>query len=141
MNIALTLTEYLTAFPPAPVPTFELLRKLDHAFSSLVQGQDSISGEPLPGFVGSKGGMTKTDMVRCKSLVESTRVLVVDFMSQEAVIEPDDDKEAGEETDAEELGAASSACEDTDHHMDVARVYQLTIVALGEKLDPPNFDA
>ena len=63
-----------------------LLRKLDHAFASLLKGEDSVSGETLPGLENgrhSKGAMSRTDMVRCKSLVEATRVQIVEVMSKD----------------------------------------------------------
>jgi hypothetical protein len=133
MNIALSVTTYLPAFPPSPKASFTLLRKLDHAFASLLKGEDSITGEILPGFSGGKkAGMSKTDMVRCKSLVEATRVSIVDIMSQDP--EPD---QGIEESDMETEGEDSSAwdsMEDDKYQMDVARVYEQTITQLGELL-------
>lgn len=139
LNIILSVTTYLTAFPPAPVPTFRLLKKLDHAFASLLRGEDIVSGETLPGFEnGRKAGMSKTDMVRCKSLVEATRVQVVEVMSKEPdVIREVGDDETGTETDASAMSVdAASAWDDEDegHNMDVARVYEATILQLGELL-------
>lgn len=134
------MTTYLPAFPPAPVTTFAILRKLDHAFASLLAGMDIETEENLPGFLGMKGGMSATDMVRCKSLVEATRVLVVDVMSREGGDE-NTDTETATETDAEGDGMSvdqhSSAWddnEDEEHNMDVARVYEKTIVQLGKAL-------
>ena len=133
MNIAGSVNTYLPAFPPSPKATFGLLRKLDHAFSSLLNGEDSDTGEILPGFEGGmRGGMSKTDMVRCKGLVEGTRVLIVDVMSKELAPE-EDVEESGVETDAEE--DASMDGEEQKFDMDVARVYEQTIVQLGERLD------
>ncbi|RDW81968.1 hypothetical protein BP6252_03080 [Coleophoma cylindrospora] len=143
LNIALSVTTYLSAFPPSPSPTFSLLRKLDHAFSSLLKGQDIISGESLPGFDnGRRGGMSRTDMVRCKSLVEATRVQIVEVMSKEAEtdLEPDSPEDDGNETGMETDGGMSVSMqstwdiEDESHNMDVARVYADTIVQLGELL-------
>jgi hypothetical protein len=76
--------------------------------------------------------MSKTDMVRCKSLVEATRVSIVDIMSQDP--EPD---QGIEESDMETEGEDSSAwdsMEDDKYQMDVARVYEQTITQLGELL-------
>lgn len=128
------MTTYLPAFPPSPVATFKLLRKLDHAFSSLLKGEDSETGELLPGFLaGKKAGLSRTDMVRCKSLVESTRVMIVDVMSQAPEVEdgPDD---SGVETDAMSVDDSAYGVEEDEHDMDVARVYEKTIVELGEVL-------
>ena len=73
--------------------------------------------------------MSKTDMVRCKSLVENTRVEIVEVMNQETEVENEKDSENESMTDA-------SVAEDGngEHHMDVARVYENTIVLLGELL-------
>jgi hypothetical protein len=138
LNIALALATYLPAFPPAPVATFKLLRKLDHAFSSLLKGEDSMTGEVLPGFEkGKRAGMSRTDMVRCKSLVEGTRVSVVKIMSQE-VLTGKEDHNSSEDTD----GESTWDVDEDSHSMDVARVYEATITQLGEVLeDKTSYDA
>merc|ERR1712093_677660 len=124
LNIALAVNTYISAFPASPKATFALIRKLDHAFSSLLKGEDSITGEILPGFAGGKrAGLTKTDMVRCKGLVDTTRVLVVDVMGTE--IEDDAD---GETSTWGDVG-------DGKWEMEIAKVYEMTIVELGATLD------
>ncbi|KAI4859558.1 hypothetical protein F4820DRAFT_439357 [Hypoxylon rubiginosum] len=96
LNIALALNTYLPAFPASPRPTFALLKKLDHCFSSLIVGYDIKSGDPLSGFE-KRGyatmGLTRTDMVRCKSIADDTRMLVAMVMSDEPDVEnyADDD--------------------------------------------------
>ncbi len=133
MNIAGSVNTYLPAFPPSPKSTFGLLRKLDHAFSSLLKGEDSDTGEILPGFErGMRAGMSKTDMVRCKGLVEATRVLVVDVMNKEPEME-EDVEGSTVETDLEEDTGMDA--HEQKFEMDVARVYEQTIVQLGERLD------
>ncbi|KAI0121032.1 hypothetical protein BJ170DRAFT_646048, partial [Xylariales sp. AK1849] len=88
LNVALVITEYLPSFLPSPRPTFALLKKLDHCFASLLSGQDIRSHEPLPGFERGMGhGMTRTDMVRCKSLADETRLQIATKMSNEADVE------------------------------------------------------
>jgi hypothetical protein len=136
LNIALSVTTYIRAFPPAPIATFKLLRKLDHVFASLLRGEDNVTGEILPGFHnGKRVSMTRTDMVRCKSLVETTRVLIVEVMSSEVEIERVDG-ESGTETDAMSIDRESTWDADEDvHYMDVARVYEATITQLGELLE------
>ena len=94
-------------------------------------------------------------MVRCKSIVEQTRVVIVDVMSKqpdenggsgdEDETEEDTEKEITEaETDTEgDYSAAGSTgfvdpnWEDPDDelYMDVARVYEKTLVQLGEVMD------
>ncbi|OBT51404.1 hypothetical protein VE04_07873 [Pseudogymnoascus sp. 24MN13] len=86
-NIALAVSTYLPAFPAAPGATFGLLRKMDHALASLLVGKDVASGEALPGLEEEGSGMSRTDMVRCKSIVEQTRVVVVEVMGREGEVE------------------------------------------------------
>lgn len=96
-----------------------------------MQGEDSITGEILPGFQSGMKAMSKTDAVRCKGLVEATRVLMVDVMSKEPEIEEVDESEA--ETDGEM--ERDWDVEDEGHEMDIARVYEQTIVQLGISLE------
>lgn len=88
LNVALAFNTYLPSFSPAPRPTFALLRKIDHCFASLLVGYDVKTKDPLPGFVSTVDNSTKsrfsrTDMVRCKSLADETRMLVARVMSGE----------------------------------------------------------
>ncbi|KAH8808046.1 hypothetical protein F5884DRAFT_821508 [Xylogone sp. PMI_703] len=156
LNIALAVTTYMSGFPPAPIQTFSLLRKLDHAFASLLKGQDIVTGEALPGFENGKRVMSKTDMVRCKSLVEATRVQIVNIMSkdpgyQSSMAQSDVEDESGAETGTEtgmetdsrsyEMQDDLDDDDDEKHNMDVAKVYEATIVQLGELLGPSAYDA
>lgn len=141
---------WLASFPPSAAGTFSVLRKLDHCFASLLVGRDAETKETLPGFEdGLRGGMSRTDMVRCKSLVEQTRVLVVEVMSREPGDVGDEEEEDdgednygtgdGDETqtgdEAGGRGRVGIWDEDDERlHMDVARVYELTLVQLGETL-------
>jgi hypothetical protein len=144
LNIGGEFTKWMVSFPPSPVATFSVLRKLDHCYASLLAGQDVDSEETLPGFEnGLRAGMTTTDMVRCKSIVEETRVVVVDVMSRErGEADEDENWEGGETTDAGAASADEAATgpfawdvdDDDGFHMDVARVYENTIVQLGERL-------
>jgi len=138
LNIAGSLTEWVTHFPPSPKPTFSLLGKLDHCFASLLLGRDIATKEPLPGFeAGSNLGMSVTDKIRCKSIVEQTRLLIVEVMSRPQVEElgdeeMDDDRPVAIESDSEGLGDADD--DDEDLYMGVATVYENTLVQLGESL-------
>lgn len=131
---------------------FSVLRKLDFCFASLLLGQDVDTKERLPGFEnGVKGVMTKTHMVRCKSIVEQTRLVVVGVMSKQTgpEIKTNDNDEDDMDTDTEldtDFDPTDSAAEDRgfvdpnwddeddDVLMDVARVYERTLVQLGEVL-------
>ncbi|KAG5979072.1 hypothetical protein E4U55_005597 [Claviceps digitariae] len=152
LKVASDFTRYVRSFAPSPRATFELLRKLDHCFASLLCGQDMDSKESLPGFEnGLRGGMTTTDMVRCRSLVEQTRVLMVEILSSTDVDDDDeeddydDDPEAedstdvGEDSAAEGLRSSNFTWDDEVErlHMDAARIYENTIVQLGERLGDP----
>jgi hypothetical protein len=148
LNIAGNLTEWLTHFYPSPKATFSLLDKLDHCFASLLLGRDIETRESLPGFDDGSGfGMSATDKVRCKSIVEQTRLLVLDVMSNEPQVEElDEDEETDYDmsmgTESESEGPALSTKggygveddDDDDLHMKVARVYENTVIQLGEAL-------
>ncbi|KAL1853139.1 hypothetical protein VTK73DRAFT_9078 [Phialemonium thermophilum] len=162
LNIAGEFLTWLASFAPSPTATFPILRKLDHCFASLLSGRDISTGERLPGFDGPDGGhqgMSRTDMVRCKSLAEQTRVLVVELLSREPEEEEEGDDEDGEDEKEED---AMEATEDTrdggrgggpghgdadgdrdletwfeddeELDMDAACVYENTLVKLGETL-------
>lgn len=160
LNIANEFTEWVTRFPPQPTPMFLALRKLDFCFASLLSGEDIDSKETLPGFEnGIRGVMTKTHMVRCKGIVEQTRTVIVGVMSKQIAPEEkaereeddeedDDDEDLVTEMDTDtEADMTDSAAkgrgfvdpnwedEDDEVYMDVARVYERTLVKLGEVLD------
>lgn len=81
--------------------------------------------------------MSKTDMVRCKGLVEATRVLVVDVMGKEIEREGAVE-ESGPDTEMETDGEASTVWDEVGEikwEMDAARVYEMTLVQLGGRLD------
>ncbi|KAK7755010.1 hypothetical protein SLS62_003094 [Diatrype stigma] len=116
LNVASALTTYLAAFPPSPRPTFALLQKLDHCFASLLVGRDVKTRDPLPGFAvlasgsssssgsgllrkPSAAGLSRTDMVRVKSIADETRMLVAVVMSGEADVEDIDDDGVGQDDD------------------------------------------
>jgi hypothetical protein len=136
--VALAITTYLPAFPPVANPTFKLLKKMDYVFASLVSGRDVDSQQVLPGFERGQA-MSRTDMVRCRSLVEGTRVLVVEVMGREPE-GPETAEETGGETDeaseddTEDMEGIDEWQEDDDLAMEVARVYERTIVALNKVL-------
>ncbi|KHJ34642.1 putative meiotic recombination protein dmc1 [Erysiphe necator] len=131
LSIAGILITYLPAFPPVPSATLSILKKMDHAFSSLLKAEDIVTGEALPGFSGSMNvGFSKTDMVRLKGLVEETRVLVVNLMGY---MELEEDK-----TDPQ-TETSMDSFENCD--MDVARVYEHTIVQLEKLLELSNLQS
>ena len=139
LNVASEFTRYIISFPPSAAATFSILRKLDHVFASLLSGRDAETNEDLPGFEnGLRCGMTTTDMVRCKGIVEQTRVVIVDVMTQEpedlAHDEVVSDMDGGDISTADESEAGNENEAEDELFMDVARVYEKTIVQLGERL-------
>ncbi|KAK1248846.1 hypothetical protein MKX08_007066 [Trichoderma sp. CBMAI-0020] len=147
LKMASDFTQYVRSFPPSSKASFDLLHKLDHCFASLLSGQDIETNDTLPGFEnGLRAGMTTTDMVRCRSLVEQTRVLMVEVMSSgEQEEEEEEDEDEDDETDGDgneteggesyDAGGASAWDIDEDElHLDAARIYEKTIVQLGRRL-------
>lgn len=139
LHVASVVTDYVGAFPPSPASTVSLLQKLDHCFASLLLGKDINTGEILPGFDNGLGaGMTTTDMVRCRSSVEQTRILLTELLSDAL-----DQEDAGEdEDDNMDMGREGSFAgedgggKDTDEalRMGVAQIYENTIEELGKRL-------
>lgn len=87
-------------------------------------------------------GMSRTDMVRCKSIVEQTRVVVVEVMGREGEVEDEGSVATATEDDMTDGGDTQMGWdedEDEDesalHNMDVAKVYENTIVRLDEALN------
>lgn len=130
---------------------FSVLRKFDFCFASLLSGEDVDTKETLPGFEnGVKGVMTKTYMVRCKGIVERTRVAVIDVMEKQTAPEQadqDDEDLTNSETDFDTDADATDASaadrgfidpnwgdDDNELLVDVARVYEKTLIQLGEAL-------
>ena len=131
LTLALLTVNYIPGFPAVPRTMFRLLDKLDSAFASLIQGKDIETGETLPGFLNRKG-MSGTEKVRIKSLVERTRVTVVEVMSKG---EYDVDVEQGQTEDEEDDDDMIDYDSGTDFDMEVARVYDKTLVELGDTLE------
>lgn len=148
LNMAVMISEFLPLFKPAPRDTFRLLDKMDIAFSSLLQGKDYDTGEPLPGFENGKP-ISTTHKVRLKGIVERTRLIAVRVMSGDTdgddgeLMEMDEDTTGGEETDKEEFVKFEGfETEDDEDEVEweegqIARVYERTIGDLGDVLGGP----
>ncbi|KAL8960494.1 MAG: hypothetical protein Q9193_002813 [Seirophora villosa] len=143
LTIALSVTSSLESFPFTPRPTFQFLRKMDLAFSSLLKGVNAETGESLPGFQGGRGRLSTTEKVRMRGIVERTRVAVVEVAGKDGSLadvknvpltetDTEEDFNVTEDDDVDML-------EDESSHrrweMDIARVYEKTIVELGMALD------
>ncbi len=103
------------------------------------------TGEVLPGFEGGGRKVSQTEKVRIRGVVERTRVTVVEVAGrgQESVddIAPDKMVEDSNQEDfnmttTEDEGdmSADPPVEDGRWEMEVARVYERTMVELGETL-------
>ena len=146
LSLALLVTDYLAEFPAAPRATFRLLSKLDVAFASLLQGRNVDTGEMLPGFERGRA-VSGTEKVRMKSLVERTRLVVVEVIGgsggteasvqdAEPETETEDEYGMGGDTDAEmDEDLLEDDVRETDRReMGIARVYDRTMVELGDVL-------
>lgn len=146
ISLALLTNTIIPAFPAAPRPLFRLLGKLDHAFASLIQQRDIDTGDPLPGF-SMRRGVSDTEKVRIKSLVERTRICVVDVMSR-GEFEEDDSPIQEEPVQSDIEGDlileepadldVDDDPEDNNWDMMVARVYDRTLVELGDTMEGPE---
>lgn len=144
INMALLSNTMIPAFPLAPKPLSRLLGKLDHAFASLLQERDVESGDPLPGFNTGRG-VSGTEKVRIKSLVERTRVCVMEVVNRGDFEEEEDDLDSPIEDDMDgdlvlddephEINVDDT--EDDDWNMKMAKIYDNTLVELGDTMDGP----
>lgn len=135
LSLALMTLNMMPAFPPSPRVLFTLLKKLDTAFSSLIQGRDVESGERLPGFEGGRP-VSATEKVRIKGLVEATRVAVVELMNGND-FDPDGDAERGDDLGVDQVDGSVHVDEEDDDDevdMNMARVYDQTLLELGDWL-------
>lgn len=149
INVALLLSGVIAGMPPTPRSLFRLLARLDHAFASLLQGRDVDTGEVLPGFEGMKG-VSGTEKVRIRSLVERTRVCVMEALKRGEFEDegPDEEERPGDsmdvdtDTDGELVLEGDGGLDDEEEEdswdMQLARVYDRTIVELGDSLEAPN---
>jgi len=146
LTIALTACNDLVSFPFDPRPTFRLLHKLDLAFYSLLQGTNAETAETLPGFEGGRGNLSTTEKVRMRGLVERTRVAVVEVAGKGGSVtdrgielQTDDDSTTDNNDDDFHDEDAIQGLQVEGNHgrweMEVARVYEKTIVELGMSLD------
>jgi hypothetical protein len=126
--------QYLSGFAPSPRATFRLLGKLDLAFASLLQGRHIETGESLPGFETGKG-VNGTEKVRMKSIVDQTRVCVVEVIGnyegeiEEDVVEDETEDEVEADND---LGEGID--DEDDYEMGIAKIYDRTISELGRTI-------
>lgn len=148
LNLGLMLGNIVASMPPTPRSLFRVIGKLDHCFASLLQGRDIETGEALPGFEGRRRGVSGTEKVRIRSLVERTRVGVMEaFKRGEFEFEgPEMEEQAGEDgmdidRDGELVLEGDGFGDDDEEDswdMQLAKVYDRTVVELGDSLEEPS---
>lgn len=129
---------------------FRLLKRLDVAFASLLRGQDVLTGEPLPGLGVLGGGrkLSQTEKVRIRGVVERTRVKIVEVAGKgtegdtsqgegpDMSATEEEEEDYNESTDVDMDVDGDDRDGPTSLEMELARVYERTIVELGETLAP-----
>jgi len=137
LNIAILVEQYITELAPSPRATFRILGKLDLAFASLLQGKHIEMDEPLPGFE-SERAISATEKVRMKSIVDRTRVCVVDVIGNIGVGEKEGDDSVEEVETGDEMNSEDEVGDDVEdfdeHEMGIAKVYEKTISQLGDAI-------
>jgi hypothetical protein len=139
LTIASLVTNALPAFPAAPKATFRVLDKLDLAFASLLQGRHIETGETLSGFSSGRK-VSGTEKVRMKSIVDQTRVIVMDVIVNSnggKEEEGEDDETVYMETgdEMEDVEQEQEYSEDYgEREMGVAKIYDRTVVELGDTI-------
>ncbi|KAL8876940.1 MAG: hypothetical protein Q9198_004947 [Flavoplaca austrocitrina] len=128
-----------------PRPTFQLLQKLDLMFASLLKGASAETGEPLPGSETGRSKLSTTEKVRMRGIVESTRIAVVEAAGKDESLPDVSTVTQSRMTDTEDDFNVTTGDEDMDvvedenshrrWEMDIARVYEKTIMELGMALD------
>ncbi|KAF1973678.1 hypothetical protein BU23DRAFT_553982 [Bimuria novae-zelandiae CBS 107.79] len=145
ISITVSTINCLPMFPPLPRTTLNFLAKLDTAFAALLTGQDPNTGEPLPGFSNARG-ISTTDKVRVKGVIERARNTVTKHIVGEEGEEPPEVNRAADNEDKIDEGFVKfegfENSDDSDDETeafnrderDVAHVFEKTIVELGDFL-------
>jgi hypothetical protein len=157
LNLAVLTADFLPLFhntTRSTQSTFKLLSKLDYAFSSLLTGYNSATGEALPGFETGRTVVT-TDKVRLKGIVDRTRLTVVRVFSGESVVGDEEDLTEAMDTDtngSQSRGATGNqdtvvfeGFEDNEEdeedeeweERNIGSIYEKTIGELGDVLGGP----
>lgn len=142
LNLGMFVSSIVAAMPPSPSALFRVIGKLDRAFASLLQGRDVDTGESLPGMESGRG-ISGTEKVRVRSLVERTRVSVMEAFKrgefeEEPVEEGETDAEMDDGGGLVLEGDAMEQDEDDSWDMQLARIYDRTVVELGDSLEEPS---
>lgn len=128
LHLALLVSTYIQAMPGSKKAMFMLLDKLDISFASLLTGHDKETGIMLPGFLHAVKGLSETERVRVASLVEKTRVIIVNVVS-DTEVDSDEDDDIFKATSSQDSGFVED-----NEQMEIARVYERTMQELGDTL-------
>jgi len=107
----------------------------------MLQGANAETGETLPGFEGGRGSVSITEKVRMRGLVERTRVTVVEVAGKGAYVTdigdaaPTHYDSTTEDDNADTMDGLSVEGNHGRWEMEIARVYEKTIMELGMALD------
>ncbi|GAB7364736.1 hypothetical protein MBLNU230_g5535t1 [Neophaeotheca triangularis] len=143
ITLALLLADIVRAMPPTPRAMFKTLDQLDRVFASLLTARDVQTGIPLPGFDRGRG-VSGTEKVRIRSLVERTRVSVAEVVGGGGEEAEEEEAGVGDETDGElvlegdRLEEDDGVEEQESWDVAVSRVYDRTVVELGGSLEAPS---
>jgi len=119
-----------------------MLQKLDLAFYSLLRGVNAETEEPLSGFQSGRGKLSTTEKVRMRGLVERTRIAVAEVAGKGGSVTHAGSAGQTEDEMTPDNDSTDDAMEDLQvegNHgrweMEIARVYEKTIVELGLSLE------
>lgn len=114
-------------------------------FASLLKGVSVETGEALPGYETGRSKLSTTEKVRIRGIVERTRIAVVEVAGKDGSLADVSTVAQSKMTDTEDDFNPTTedenmdVLEDESSHrrweMDIARVYERTIVELGMALD------
>lgn len=105
-----------------------------------MRGTDAETGGKLPGFEGGRGKVSTTEKVRMRGIIERTRVAIVEVAGKDgSVTEAGSATETDVDMSSEDGDVTVDGLQVEDDpgkwEMEVARVYEKTIVELGASLD------
>jgi hypothetical protein len=120
---------------------------LDLAFTSLLQGVNVETGLVLSGFESGRGKLSTTEKVRLRGLVEGSRLAVVEVaggggdvsdIGSNARSRMEGEDELTTDDDLDQMWQDGIDDGSAGWEMEIARVYERTLVELGASLNPSD---
>ena len=129
LSLAGMLVSYLPAFPFS-VSIFRVLKKIDEGFASLLRTR------PLDVHNTEESVVSRTEKVRIKSLIEETRVVLVNIASGSGLTNSTQDFSSDDDSETDEAEDLEDAVEMSQDGigMGLGRVYKKTLEILGDEL-------